>query len=437
MYSFEQAIAQKLDAYIQAHTDLGYFSGTVLVAKDNEIILSKGYGMCNYEHNVPNTPQTKFKLSSLTKPFVALTIMQLQEKGLLNAHDPLSNYIPDYPRGTEITLHHLLSHTSGIKNYTQFTDFHIFKKQPTSLSALISRFKNIPLYFEPGAAYKFSNSNYVLLAYIIELVTHRICGEYVIENICKPIGMHNTRIENTQEVVAHRASGYTIDNQQLQNADYIDASAAIGLGFLYSTVEDMYIFDRALYTNQLASFDSLSTMLTPCTYIGDKADNVQYGYGLATIEIDGHRVKKHLGDIDGFTSAMYRFPDDNIFIIVLSNFQHLLKEPFSFDLAHIIFETPYEIPQKQIATHLDSSIFTGYSGHYSYKSLIYEIMHHKNQLFLKQPDKPLYELLPKSNTEFFAYGVPIEVTFIVDSKGKAQEIITKAFGKSRRLKKIM
>jgi CubicO group peptidase (beta-lactamase class C family) len=431
-----QTIVQKLDEYIQAHTDLGYFSGSVLVAQNDTIILSKGYGMCNYEHNVPNTAHTRFKLSSLTKPFVSLSIMQLQEKGLLKVTDLLSKYIPDYPRGREITLHHLLSHTSGIQNYTLIADFNVFKKQPHTLLELIEHFKYRPLYFEPSSSYKYSNSNYALLAYIIEKVSGMKCADYVMENICKPVGMHNTGIEKSEDILTGRATGYTLGNHTLENAEYLDSSVAIGLGFLYTTVEDMYLFDRALYTDQLASFTSLNAMFKPYTYIGDKKDNVQYGYGWATIEVDGRHVKKHLGDTDGFTTAMYRFPEENIFIIVLSNFQQLLKEPFSFDLAHIIFATPYEMPQEQNAITVDTQLFDRYCGTYSYKTTTYTVSQKNNRLYLKQPDKPPYELVPKSNTAFSTYGVPIEVEFSIDSAGNAIEIITKAFGKSRRLRKV-
>src|ERR1700722_14025001 len=333
-----ETLHQKLDEYIQAHTDLGYFSGSVLVAIKDEIILCKGYGLSNYEHQIPNTPQTKFKLSSIAKPFTSLAIMQLQEKGLLKVTNLLSQYIPDYPRGNEITIHNLLSHTSGIKNYTALPDFHIFKRQSHSITELIHRFKSIALDFQPGTAYKFSNSNYVLLNYIIELVTAMPFTDYIVQHVFKPVGMLNTGIEEHQTIVPEHASGYNAYQRELHNADFIDSSVIVGLGSFYSTVEDMYLFNKALYSVQLASTQTLAALFTPYTYIGNPKDNIQYGYGWATIEYAARTVKKHIGNIDGFSTAMYRFVDDEIFIIVLSNYQQVLAEPLSFELAAIIFE---------------------------------------------------------------------------------------------------
>jgi len=429
------SLTSELDSYLQACTDRGYFSGSVLIAKGNDLLLNKGYGLSNQEHNIPNSPATKFRLSSLSKPFVSLAIMQLEEKGMLSVSDLLSQYIPDYPRGTEITIHQLLTHTSGIKNYTTLAEFQTFKKLPTTIIQLIERFKYLGLASNPGQVYKFCNSNYALLSYIIERVTGKPYYAYVIEHIFKPLGMHNSGHEASRSLIPNRTAGYTIIQDEIANADYIDMTNAVGLGTFYSTVEDMYLFDRALYTTMLASADSLALMLKPQVYIGDKEDNIMYGYGWATIQVNGHTVKKHISGIDGFSGAMYRFIDNDMFIIVLSNFQHAITEPLSFELAGIVFGVPYTMPKEYMPISLDSSLLEAYAGEYGYKQRACTISKKADFLYLQLPDKPLYRLIPYSETEFFIQGVPIQAQFILNEQGQTTHLVTRAFGKERRMAK--
>lgn len=424
-------IVLKLDSYLQACTDLGYFSGSVLIAQDGQLLLNKGYGLAHHEHAIPNTPTTKFRLSSLSKPFVSLAIMQLQEKGLLSVHDYLSYYIPDYPHGNEITIHQLLTHTSGIKNYTTLAEFQTFKKLPTSIEQLIERFKYLGLASEPGTVYKFCNSNYALLCCIIEQVTGQPHYVYIQEHIFKPAGMANTGYDIHSAIVPHRAAGYMWNGRELINADYIDITAAAGLGSFYSTTQDMYLFNQALNTQLLSHANSLQAMFTPYAQIGDKEDDIRYGYGWATIHLAGHEVKKHIAGIDGFSAAMYRFADADIFIVMLSNFQHALTEPMSFDIAAILNDKPYEMPAEHVAVNIDPKLYEKYLGTYEYKGLRYSIELKDNQLIFKQPDNIVYHLIAESETQFFVKGMPLVVRFIKDEAGNVIEMITKVFGKER------
>ena len=425
------SVQEQLDAYLQACTDLGYFSGSVLVAKEGDLLLNKGYGLSNHEHTIANSSITKFRLSSLSKPFVSLAIMQLQERGLLTVHDRLSDYIPDYPRGNEITIHHLLTHTSGIKNYATLAEFQTFKKLPTTIIQLMERFKYLGLASNPGSLYKFSNSNYALLCFIIERVTGQPHYVYINEHIFKPAGMVNTGYDMQAAIVPGRAAGYTLDTHGLINADYTDITAAVGLGSFYSTVEDMYLFNQTLNTELLACRGSLASMFTPYAQIGDKEDNIMYGYGWATITLAGHTVKKHIAGIDGFSTAMYRFADANMFIVVLSNFQHALTEPLSFDLAAILCDQPYEMPVRHVPVVIDTRLHDGYVGGYEYKGLRYTIEQKNGMLFFKQPDRDSYQLIPESETQFFIKGIPILVRFVKDAAGNVTHLVTKAFGKER------
>ena len=205
----DSKLEAQVDAYVKPYLDLEGFSGSILIAKGGRVLLSKGYGMANYELSVPNTPQTRFHLASVSKTFTAAAIMILQERGQLSVKDPLSKFIPDYPNGERITLHHLLTNTSGIANVNNFPEYNTQSKFPHTPADLVEMFKQKPLDFEPGTRpYTESNSNYNLLAYIIEKLSGKSYGEFLKENIFNPVGLRSTGHDgNAQEVLPNRASG--------------------------------------------------------------------------------------------------------------------------------------------------------------------------------------------------------------------------------------
>src|SRR2546422_10573342 len=250
----DRQLEAQVDAYLRPYLDLGGFNGSVLIAKGGRVLLSKGYGMANYELNVINTPQTKFHLGSVSKTFTAAAIMLLQEQGKLSVRDPLTKYIPDYPNGEKITIHHLLTNTSGIPNVNNFPEYATQSKFSHTPTDLIAMFKQKPLDFEPGTrGYIESNSNYNLLAYIIEKLSGKAYGEFLRENIFGPLGMKNTDHDgNPESLLRNRASGYMPAGiSDFENAPYINFSIKTGNGSIYSTAEDLYKWDRALYTEKI------------------------------------------------------------------------------------------------------------------------------------------------------------------------------------------
>jgi CubicO group peptidase (beta-lactamase class C family) len=177
-------IEAKVNAYVKLYLDVGGFNGNILIVENGKVLLSKGYGMANFELGVPNTPQTKFHLGSISKTFTAAAILLLEERGQLRVNDPLTKFIPDYPNGDKITLHHLLSNTWGIPNINNFPEYNTWSKFPHTPADLIEKFKNKPLDFQPGErGYTESNSNYNLLAYIIEKLSGKSYGEFLKENV--------------------------------------------------------------------------------------------------------------------------------------------------------------------------------------------------------------------------------------------------------------
>ena len=305
-------MTHELDSYLKSLRDTDTLSGSVLIARDGEILLTKGYGFCNYELNMPNKESTIFRIASLTKSFTAVAILQLVEREFLKLTDTISRYIPDFPNGNMITIHHLLSHTSGIVNYTKLPDYNAFKIKPSTPEMIITRLQEKPLNFVSGTEWEYSNSGYTLLTHILEKVSGTTYEQFLKECIFDPLEMHNSGYDTHATVLANRASGYIKNtNGSLQNAPYRDMSLLAGAGGLYSTVEDLYKFHNALYTTRLLSKESICTMQTPIK------NNYCYGWFHGTL------IKEPtiygMGAIDGFHSILLRFLNWDACIILLCN----------------------------------------------------------------------------------------------------------------------
>lgn len=304
-------VAAAIDTYMNELVAANYFSGAILVAHNGTMLISKGYGMANAEEGIPNTPRTRFRLASLTKPFTAMAVLILQDRGKLHVQDPICAYVPDCPATWQgITIHHLLSHTSGIPNYTDFVDFDTTEMLPTTLDQLINRFKYEPLLFEPGTLYSYSNSGYVLLGLIIERVSGQTYAEFLRTNIFEPLEMRQTGYDNHGGDTGDQAVGYVLVGQ---TADFIHPSTLYAAGALTSTVEDLYRWDQALSSEQLLPRQLLDEMFTPV--LGT------YGYGWHVATANDRRIVSHTGLINGFSNYIARYPDDHVTVIVLSNLQ--------------------------------------------------------------------------------------------------------------------
>ena len=424
-----QDIATKADEYFNAQTKLGAFSGSVLIAQGSKVLLSKGYGMANLELDVLNSPQTKYRLGSVTKQFTAMAIMQLQERGLLDVNDPIIKYIPDYPNGEKITIHHLLTHTSGIPNLTDFPDFLETVTLPSPAEKTIERFKNKPLNFEPGTEFSYSNSGYVLLGYLIEKISGKSYEDFLKENIFQPLNMANTGYDRTSTILKNRAAGYTISTDGLANADYIDMSLPLGGGCLYSTVEDLYLWDRALYTDKLVSKPILEKIFTPF-----KED---YAYGWFVSELFKHKRIDHSGGIQGFSCNISRYPNDDLCIVALSNYEHAVIGKIAKDLTAIAFGEKYELPQERKVAEIDYRICDAYVGQYQLDTnFVIGITKEGDHLFGQGPGQPKFELFPESETKFFLKIIDAQISFDKNEKGEVTEMILHQNGKDHPAKKI-
>lgn len=294
------------------------FSGSILIALDEQILLSGGYRYANWELNVPNTSSTIFRLASLTKPFTALAIMMLQERGKIDVDDPICQYIVDCPAAWQsITIHHLLTHTSGIPDYSAFPKALHEAALNRSVPELIDTFRDQPLNFPPGTRFNYSNSGYVLLGAVIESVSEMRYENFMLNNIFWPLFMEDSGYDNASRIIKNRASGYTIDGRFLENSAFISPSNLFSAGGLYSTIEDLHRWHQALFTNQLVSQPTLDQIFSP--QVAAEKYGAEYGYGWVVSESQGHRVFWHDGAIPGFTNYFAYYPDDRLDIIILSN----------------------------------------------------------------------------------------------------------------------
>jgi len=349
--------AAKINEYLNAAVRVNGFSGSVLVAQNGQPIISKGYGMANYELDAPNTPQTVFRLGSITKSFTATAIMQLQERGKLSAGDSICKFLSDCPQMWQaITIKNLLTHTSGIADYTNFPDYTKTMSLAATHNELVGRFKNKPLEFAPGEKSNYSSSGYYLLGLIIESASGKAYEEFLRENIFVPLEMRNTGCDSNRRVIKNRANGYTMQGGSLVNASYVEMSVPYAAGAMYSTVEDLLRFDQALYTEKILSRKSLDEMFT---VFKDK-----YGYGWETyLELNRRKIEKG-GVINGFTANLSRFPDERVTIILLGNNQSAHVRQPALDLTAIVFGAPYKIPQERKVVAVDRKIFEKYVGQY-------------------------------------------------------------------------
>jgi len=327
----DRAVSKKLDAYMTALADAGRFDGAVLVARNDSVLLSKGYGTAQYEFSVPATPKTVLPIGSNTKQFTAAAIMKLQEQGRLNIDDPVTRYIPDAPYWKDIRIHHLLNHTSGIPSEgayvtTDPVDF--------ALPELVKRITALPLSFEPGKGETYSNNGYITLSYIVERASGLPYEEYLRKNIFLPLGMTGTGQENRRDVFANRASGYTTMAGKHIHYEPLNTHNRYGAGALHSTTGDIFRWMRAFYTP--------GAILTP-----QSSDTmVQKGYGVVKAQTNGRTVIGHGGRAVGFISYTLYYPDEGVSIIFLSNHDRTPMVTLPKDLSAIVFNEPYDLPKK-------------------------------------------------------------------------------------------
>jgi CubicO group peptidase (beta-lactamase class C family) len=409
----------------------------VLVAKDGAILLEKGYGLASLPETRPITPETQFRIGSVTKQFTASAILRLQEEGKLQTTDPLSKYYPDFPRGADITLHHLLTHTSGVHSYTAQPDFLPRVGTPISPDALLTEIKTYPLDFEPGQRWSYSNSGYFILGQIVEKVSGQELGDYLTKTFFGPLGMKSTGVHRPEMKVAPHALGYGRDQERFTPALDWDMSWAGGAGAVYSTVRDMYLWNEAVFKGQALQPKSLKAAFTVGTTKEAPATDQKrgYGYGWSMTVFRGTEEISHGGGLHGFASFLLRLPEHNLTVVVLSNVTGL-REAEPGNLSHRLAEmflvgqlapqTPP--PPKPVATKVSTEALDAIVGRYDYGMAVLVVRREGERVLAKMPMQPEFEIFPRSETEFFWKVVNAEVTFEKDASGNVTKAIHRQGG---------
>jgi CubicO group peptidase (beta-lactamase class C family) len=352
-----QSKAKQIDALIATYNRYGQFNGAALVAENNKVILKKGYGLANMEWNLPNQADTKFRLGSITKQFTATVILQLAEQGKLKLDGKLSDYL-DYRKdtGSKVTIHNLLTHTSGIPNYTALPGFfQNVSRNPFTVNDFVKKYASGDLEFEPGSKFNYSNSGYFLLGAIIEKVTGKPYEQVLQENIFDPVGMKNTGYDHYDQVISKRAAGYIKTPKGYQNAPYLDMSIPYAAGSLYSTVEDLYLWDQALNGEKILSAKSKAAMFTP------NLSNYGYGFVMANATLGPKKLVvptvQHDGGINGFNTTIVRLPGDKGLIVLLDNTsQGQSLRQMTIGITNILYGQPYDLAKRSIAEVLTKTM---------------------------------------------------------------------------------
>lgn len=304
--------AARVDSCVAPHVADGSFMGAVLVARNGRVLFERGYGRANLEWDVPDTPRTRINLASVTKQFTGLAILQLVAAGKLGFRDSIAEYFAAAPPSWRpITIAELLSHTSGLPGVDSLAEFPKGIATPYTPDELLRVFVHKPLDFPPGTSWKYSNTGYYVLGYVIEKVSGEFYADYLRDHVFEPAGMHDSGYEWNAPIIPKRAEGYVRKGGRYLHADYFDMSLAYAAGALYSTAEDLLKWDRALAEGTVLAKRTLDSLFTP--------DSSGYHAGWFVRREHGRVVALHEGSNPGFGDFIARFPESRTLIVVLSN----------------------------------------------------------------------------------------------------------------------
>jgi CubicO group peptidase (beta-lactamase class C family) len=413
----KQPDAKRMEQIVQDSVTSQHFMGAVLVERDGNAILDKGYGSADLEWKIPNAPDTRFRLGSITKQFTAAGILLLEERGKLKVEDPISKYMPDEPAAWKnITFFHLLTHTSGIPSFTSFPDYNELQSRPVTPEQLVARFRDKPLDFQPGEKWNYSNSGYALLGYLLEKISGEKYCDFLQQNIFAPLAMHDTGCDSNSMVLPRRASGYTPGPHGLENASYIDMTVPFSAGELYSTTGDLRRWQQALFGGKLLNPASLKKMTTPF--------KENYGFGLEIQTIKGHERISHGGGINGFNTFEACYPQEELSVIVLSNVNGNSPEEISDRLASIMHNEPVVLPSERKEVPVPIATLSRYVGVYQIApKFALTIALQGDHLTAQGTDQPSAPIYASSPTRFFSRVVDAEIEFFTDATGKVDHLV--------------
>jgi CubicO group peptidase (beta-lactamase class C family) len=422
--------------YMSARARITGFSGAVLVARDGRPLFRRAYGVANREHDIPNAPETRFRLASASKQFTAAAVLLLEQRGALAVDDLVGEYLSAWPEAwSEVTVQHLLTHTAGLPRLSTQALLDVSGLSlttPVPFQEVPDLFKPgeelQPPDFEPGAEFAYSNVGYIVLGLLVEEVAGMPLGDFLAREIFGPANMRDTGCEEPAAILPRRASGYTRIESGLVNAAYVDMRFVNGTGSVYSTVDDLLLWDRVLDSERLLQAPAKERLFTPV--------HADYACGWWIQTKFGRVVQWHGGNVPGFVAHLVRYPSEKLFIAVLSNAwsdaDRGQVRAIGSDLAAIAFGEPYELPRKHERTELSAAEGEAYVGEYVGKDT-FAIARDGERLMLQfPPGVSVFELYPESRREFFASRSEYFLTFDLDAAGKVVAVVVRNEGEQNR-----
>jgi CubicO group peptidase (beta-lactamase class C family) len=400
---------------------------SVIVIKEGRVLLRKGYGMADMELGVKVEPDMVFRLGSITKQFTAVSILMLAEQGKLSLSDDVTKFFPDFPtNGRAITVEHLLTHTSGIKSYTSIPAWLSMWRKDMSVAELIDLFKNEPADFEPGVRWSYNNSGYIMLGAIIEKVSGMSYEQFLQKNIFDPLGMKHTFYGSASRLIPRRVPGYTMTKDGLHNAEYLSMTQPYAAGSLLSNVDDMALWDAALYTDRLVKQPSLQKAWTP--YVLKDGTPTGYGFGWSKFQYDGRTIIEHGGGIHGFSTIGIRAPEDRVYVVILTNRDYQTPDDTGLRVAALAIGRPM---RDAVAVAVAPTDLEPLAGVYQINEKeTYTVRHDAAKLFIQRSGGRSNEIFPLSPNEFFYDKTQLDrLTFARDATGKVTGLkVSRRFG---------
>lgn len=432
--------ARKATEYMRARARVAGFSGAVLVARDGRPVFRQSYGMANHEFGIPNTPAMKFRVGSVGKQFTAAAILLLEQRGKLKVTDPVGKHLRDWPKAWDaVAIHHLLSHTAGLPRLTTQALLDVSalsNATPKLFQGVRDLYKPgedlQPLDFKPGEGWAYSNIGYIMLNMVVDQTSGKSYCDFVSQEMFQPLGMINSACEDPGTILKNRASGYTRINDALVNAYYVDMRFANGDGSIYSTLDDLLLWDNALNSQRLLNITATNKFFAPVRN--------EYAYGWWIHTKSNHRVQWHGGNVSGFVSQITRYPNEQMFIVVLSNVwsgaDRSQVRAMTNELAALVLGESYELPRKHKEIKIDKSAYDAFVGEYSGKDT-FAIAREGERLMVQfPPGQSVFEIVPESATQFFWRGREYYLTFVKDETGKVTQALVSNEGELGSWKKV-
>jgi CubicO group peptidase (beta-lactamase class C family) len=419
--------AARMDEVVQTYVRDKTFMGTVLVARGTDVVLSKGYGSANLEWEIPNTPATKFRLGSITKQFTAASILLLEERGKLKLDDPIKKYVPEAPAAWDaITIFHLLTHSSGIPNFTSLPEYKSLKLEDTPVAKTVMTVRDKPLDFVPGEKMSYSNSGYLVLGYVIERVTGGSYEKFVTDNIFTPLGMKDSGYDSNTAVIPRRAAGYAPSANGPVNAGFVHMSIPHAAGALYSTTEDLLRWEQGLFGGKVISAASLAKMTTPF-----KSD---YAFGVVVQTASGRKVIQHGGGIEGFNTFLAYYPDTRTTVAVLANINGPAPNQIATKLADLAHGVVVTLTSERKEIALPVLTLSKYVGTYEVgPGATMMIRLAGDHLTTQLTGQPQFPIFAESQTKFFLKVVDAQVEFFTDPTGTVTHAVMYQNGRERKV----